>query len=119
MLLGAHGGIQNDKEKYLIAVPCNVDLRSEDGSTALQVAQEQGHIEVVTLLRKMQETPMVGRRVLIVGLVAKPEFNGRAGTALSFDDDKGRYFVEFDEPSSSMLIKPCNLEQQVCSVGSL
>jgi hypothetical protein len=119
LLLGAHGGIQNDKEKYLIAVPCTVDLRSEDGSTALQVAQEKGHIKVVTLLRKMQEMPMVGRRVLIVGLVAKPELNGRTGTALSFDDDKGRYSVELDEPSSSMLIKPCNLLPQVCGVCSV
>ena len=67
----------------------------------------------------MQETPMLGRRVIIVGLVAKPELNGRAGTALSFDDDKGRYFVNLDEPCSSMLLKPCNLLPQVCSVGSL
>jgi ankyrin repeat protein len=119
LLLGAHGGIQNDKEKYLIAVPCTVDLRSEDGSTALQVAQEKGHIEVVTLLRKMQEMPIVGRRVLIVGLVAKPELNGRTGTALSFDDDKGRYSVKLDESSSSMLIKPCNLLPQVCGVCSV
>jgi len=119
LLTGAHRGIQTDKENYLIAVPSNVDLRSEDGSSELQVAQEKGHIEVVTVLRKMQEMSMVGRRVLIVGLVAKPELNGRAGTALSFDDDKGRYSVKLDEPSSSMLIKPCNLLPQVCGVCSV
>ena len=62
---------------------------------------------------------MVGRRVLIVGLVAKPEFKGRAGTALIFDDDKRRYFVNLDEPCSSMLLKPWILLPQVCSVGSL
>ena len=119
MLTGAYRGIQTDKQNYIIAVRCNVDLRSEVGSTALQVAQEKGHIEVVKLLRKMQEAPMLGRRVIIVGLVAKPELNGRTGTALSFDDHKGRYSVELDYPSSSMLIKPCNLLPQVCSVGSL
>ena len=119
MLTGAYRGIQTDKQNYIIAVRCNVDLPSEVGSTALQVAQEEGHIEVVTLFRKMQEAPMLGRRVLIVGLVAKPELNDRTHTALRFDDDKGRYSVELDEPSSSMLIKPCNLLPQVCSVGSL
>ena len=40
-----------------------------------------------------------------------------AGTALSFDDDKGRYLVELDESSSSLMIKPCNLLPTVCSVA--
>ena len=38
---------------------------------------------------------MLGRRVVINGLVAKPELNGRTGTAVSFD--KGRYSVELDD----------------------
>ena len=50
-----------------------------------------------------------GRRVVINGLVAKPELNGRTGTAVSFDEDKGRYSVELDGTSSSLMIKPCNL----------
>jgi serine/threonine protein kinase len=54
-----------------------------------------------------KETPLLGRRVVINGLVAKPELNGRAGTAVSFDDDKGRYLVELDD--TSLMIKPCNL----------
>jgi hypothetical protein len=59
----------------------------------------------------VQETPLLARRVLTHGLVAKPELNGRPGTALSFDDDKGRYSVELDDTSSSLVIslKPCNL----------
>jgi hypothetical protein len=68
---------------------------------------------------KMQEMPQVGRRVVIHGLVAKPELNGRTGTALSFDDDKGRYSVALDDASSSLMIKPCNLclpKKTVCSV---
>jgi len=50
---------------------------------------------------KSQDTPSL--------LVAKPELNGRAGTAVSFDDDKGRYSVELFDTSSSFMIKPCNL----------
>ena len=65
-----------------------------------------------------KETPLLGRRVVINGLVAKPELNGRAGTAVSFDDDKGRYLVELDDTSSSLMIKPCNLlPTPVCSVA--
>ncbi len=41
------------------------------------------------------------------GLVAKAELNGRTGTAVSFDDDEGRYFVQLDDTLFS--IKPCNL----------
>jgi hypothetical protein len=68
------------------------------------------------LVRK-EETPLLGRRVVINGLVAKPELNGRTGTAVSFDDAKGRYSVELDDTSSSFMIKPCNLLPMVCSVA--
>jgi hypothetical protein len=60
---------------------------------------------------------LLGKRVVINGLVAKPELNGRTGTALSFDDDKGRYFVELDESSTALMIKPCNLLPEVCNVA--
>ena len=56
--------------------------------------------------------------MVINGLVAKPELNGRTGTAVSFDSDKGRYSVELDGTSSSFKIKPCNLlPTPVCSVA--
>jgi hypothetical protein len=61
--------------------------------------------------------PLLGSRVVINGLVAKPELNGRTGTAVTFDDDKGRYSVALDGTSSSFMIKPCNLLPTVCSVA--
>jgi ankyrin repeat protein len=95
--------------KQLLAVRCNVNIQWKGGHTALQVAQRQGHTAIATLIRnKKQETPLLGRRVVIDGLVAKHEINGRNGTAVSFDDDKGRYSVELDD-TSSFMIKPCNL----------
>jgi len=101
--------------KHLLAARCNVDLRTKSGLTALQLAERQGHAEIATLIRnKRQETPLLGSRVVIKGLVAKPELNGRTGTAVSFDDDKGRYSVELDD--TSFMIKPCNL-LMVCSVA--
>jgi len=53
--------------------------------------------EPATVRFLMQETPLLGRRVIIGGLVANPELNGNTGTALSFGD------------YSNMLIKPYNL----------
>ena len=38
-------------------------------------------------------TILVGKRVTVSGLASKPEMNGRAGTAIAFDDGKGRYTV--------------------------
>lgn len=53
--------------------------------------------------------PLVGQRVKIDGLVAKPELNGTEGLALSFDDGKGRYNVQMDATGSSMALKPTAL----------
>jgi len=92
-------------------------LQKRVGLTALKVAEGHGHAAIATLIRnRKQETALLGRRVVINGLVAKPELNGRTGTAVSFDDDKGRYSVELDDTSSSLMIKPCNL-LPVCSVA--
>jgi ankyrin repeat protein len=101
--------------KQLIAARCDINL-GVDGFTPLQMAQMLGRAGLVMLIRnqaKMQETPLLGRRVAIIGLVAKPEFNGRTGTALSFDDDKERYSVELDKCSSLMMLKPWNLLPEV------
>ena len=104
--------------KKLLAARCNVDLQAYDGATALHFAEGQGHAGIATLIRnRKQETPLLGSRVVINGLVAKPELNGCTGTAVSFDDDKGRYSVELDT-TSSIMIKPCNLlPTSVCSVA--
>jgi len=104
--------------RQLIASRCNINLQSDiAGNTALQMAQQQGQERIATLIRNQKpEMPLLGKHVVINGLVAKPELNGRTGTALRFDDDKGRYDVELDETSVSFLIKPCNLLPTVCRV---
>jgi ankyrin repeat protein len=103
----------------LLAALCNVHLQANDGATALQLAEECGHAGIATLLRnRKQETPLLGSRLVITGLVAKPELNRLTGTAVRFDDDKGRYSVELDGTASSLMIKPCNLlPTPVCSVA--
>jgi hypothetical protein len=106
--------------KQLLAARCKIDFLDQNGRTALLVAELQGHTGIATLIRNKKqeilETALLGRRVVINGLVAKPELNGRTGTAVSFDDDKGRYSVELDD-TSSFMIKPCNLLPTVYSVA--
>jgi len=99
--------------KQLLAASCNVDLQDKNGRTAMQVAEVEGHAGIATLIRT---TSRRRRCVVINGLVAKPELNGRTGTAVRFDEDKGRYTVELDD-TSSLIIKPCNLLPTVCSVA--
>jgi hypothetical protein len=82
----------------------------------MQRSERQGPAGMMQ--NKNQETLLLDRRVAIDGLVAKPELNGRTGTVVSFDEDKGRYSVELDDTSSSLMIKPCNLlPTPVCSVA--
>jgi hypothetical protein len=60
-------------------------------------------------LPEAADTPLLGKKVAIHGLVAKPELNGLEGRAFSYDDAKGRYGVRID--SREVSIKPQNLTE--------
>ena len=53
--------------------------------------------------------PLVGRRVMLQGLTAKPELNGRGGVAFSFDANRGRYQVRVHGSGATLSVKPSNL----------
>ena len=65
-----------------------INWQDSDGRTPLYIAAQCGTAGVVALLIAArcdvdianQETPLLGRRVVIKGLVKKPELNGRTGT---------------------------------------
>ena len=52
---------------------------------------------------------LVGQRVVVDGLVARPEHNGTQGTALSFDSVSGRYNILMDSTGGVLALKPQNL----------
>ena len=58
---------------------------------------------------------LVGQRVVIDGLVAKPEHNGTQGAALSFDPISGRYNVQLDSTGTILALKPQNLQPTAAS----
>lgn len=52
---------------------------------------------------------LVGQRVVVDGLVARPEHNGTQGAALSFDPVSGRYNILMDSTGGVLALKPQNL----------
>lgn len=52
-----------------------------------------------------------GVKVLLKGLLAKPELNGCGGTIVEWNAEKGRYVVQLDGSLASMLLRASNLER--------
>ena len=50
-----------------------------------------------------------GDRVVLQGLVAKPELNGKQGTLLHFNSKRQRWGVKIDGEAEGMMLKPSNL----------
>ncbi len=59
---------------------------------------------------KLKHAPLVGKQVLVHGLVAKPELNDRTGTAAGWDSKRGRYAVLLQD-GSTVVLKPANLRK--------
>ena len=59
---------------------------------------------------KLKHAPLVGKQVLVHGLVAKPELNDRTGTAAGWDSERGRYAVLLQD-GSTVALKPANLRK--------
>ena len=57
---------------------------------------------------EFHRAPLVGKQVLVHGLVAKPELNDRTGTATGWDSERGRYTVRLQD-GNTVALKPANL----------
>ena len=55
---------------------------------------------------------LVGMRVTLTGLSAKPELNGRSGRVVEFVEAKGRCAVQLDGMKDKLLLKPQNLDRE-------
>ena len=66
------------------------------------------------IFRPSRKLPYVGKKVVVTGLKARPELNGKTVSCLHYDEAKRRYAVQFEgvnEPlGDPLLIKPDNLE---------
>ena len=73
------------------------------------------HPETLKVMNKFRaleskRAPLVGKQVLVHGLVAKPELNDRTGTAAGWDSARGRYSVRLQD-GSTVALKPANLRK--------
>ena len=63
-----------------------------------------------------------GCSVLIHGLAAKPELNGRTGVCGAFNEDSGRWMVVMDEEGPNLpcqvAVRPCNLQRVASASGT-
>ena len=59
----------------------------------------------------MTSVPLIGKRVAIFGIVARPELNGRVGRALSYDANCERYAVELEIGGEQILLRPTVLTE--------
>jgi len=55
----------------------------------------------------------IGSKVVLEGLVARADLNGRSGVVISFDAERGRFGVEVDGQSDLLALKPANLQPLV------
>lgn len=88
---------------------------------ARSIAAKEPTGEVAKLLREgaAAAAPLLKRRVVLVGLSAKPELNGRRGKAVSYNPSSGRYGVRLDGARSDPIngaeriaLRPANLQQE-------
>jgi ankyrin repeat protein len=54
-------------------------------------------------------SPLLGKRVVIAGIVSRPSVNGKHGVVYEYNEVKGRYAVRLDADGAAMLLKPTNL----------
>ena len=85
------------------------------GSTALEIAEKGRHEGVVRRLLSQGAAALLqprdlrtGTWVVVDGLVARPEFNGRTGRAASFDEEKRRWGVHLVR-GERLSVKAANL----------
>lgn len=58
---------------------------------------------------------LIGQKVLVTGLVTRPDLNYQVGQASSFDEEKGRYTVEM--AGEQVSLRPANLQKAPFRAG--
>ena len=130
LLIAAFGG--HDKCVHaLLAAGADPSIRACDGGTALSTAVQLGFSRCITLLEAgaaaLSHDPadpfLVGEPVVLAGLKAKPELNGKQGRVVDWVAARGRYGVllsleNCEEASEPMALKPDNLRRAAMPPGA-
>jgi hypothetical protein len=76
------------------------------------IGGHQGSSRLIKLATDATHAPLLRRRVVLHGLSARPELNGRAGVAVSFDPSTSRIGVQLDGSggrAEKVALRPANL----------
>jgi hypothetical protein len=117
---------RNDIIQALMAAGADPRLRDNCGATAVAVGrnnpvasrlfneyvQKHGKNEDDPPLLSVAGGALLGRRVRLTGLNARPELNGRTGVATEFSTEAERYTIKLSE-GESVRVRPANLEHDV------
>ena len=103
-----------DVVEALVRAGCDTAVRTEDGATGRQLAEQQGHASVVERLRALEPEPepeelQPGTAVEIDGLIGAAQHNGKGGVVESLDFDSGRYTVRLIGEGKRLRVKRANL----------
>ena len=123
LLIAAFGG--HDKcVRALLAAGADPRIKACDGSTALSTAKQLGFGRCTALLEAgaaaLSHDPadpfLAGEPVVLSGLKAKPELNGKQGRVVEWVAERGRYGVRLSlehgaEASEPMALRPDNLRR--------
>lgn len=98
--------------------PPNLDAGFLAELQALGTAAQAADSSVlVKELPHVADAPLLGKRVLVSGLQAKPELNDKYGLASTFDEPTGRYCVVMEDGLGAFKLKPANLAKAPPRVG--
>ena len=107
------GGLLEDEGKLDEALPLFVEhSRATLGDQHPETLQFMNKLKALELLKvlELKRAPLIGKPVLVHGLVSKPELNNRTGTAAGWDEERGRYSVRLQD-GSLLALMPANLRQ--------
>jgi hypothetical protein len=111
-------GNQAECAEALARAGCDVGIKTIDGLTGRQFAEQQGNVAVVQRLRTVgAEQPPVGAVARIHSLVGAPEHNGQRAAVRRHLPAKGRFELELLESGQKISVKPANFELVAVPVG--
>lgn len=114
--------------QVLLEARADVHARNSAGRDALSYVRPDHHRAISLLLKQAVSpaigAPLVGQRVRVSGLAARPALNGCEGSCLSYDADKGRYTVLLVQDAQAasgacMALQPKNLTAVATPEGTL
>jgi len=104
-----------DRMRAAAALAEEATRRADDNGTAGEGARPAAPAKAEA---RLVVGPLSGKRVVVTGLSAKPQLNGKVGTAGKLDARKGRYAVRLVDSTESLSIRVANLNEEAAAAAA-